>query len=132
MRKGNSFVNNPNFYAIAVFGIISLRLILNGIIPLMDKTEARYAEIARIMLETNNWITPQIDYGSPFWAKPPLSTWLSAMSMKAFGVNEFAVRLPSLLLCIGIVLLIGQFAKQKKLPFLLSGFILYMFSKKVR
>ena len=98
----------------------------------MDKTEARYAEIARIMLETNNWITPQIDYGSPFWAKPPLSTWLSAMSMKAFGVNEFAVRLPSLLLCIGIVLLIGQFAKQKKLPFLLSGFILYMFSKKVR
>jgi hypothetical protein len=49
-------------------------------IPLLDKTEARYAEIARIMWDTNQWIMPQIDYGIPFWAKPPLSTWLSAGS----------------------------------------------------
>jgi hypothetical protein len=50
------------------------------LIPLLDKTEARYAEIARIMWDTNQWIMPQIDYGIPFWAKPPLSTWLSAGS----------------------------------------------------
>ena len=74
-----------------------MRLLLNAILPLMDKTEARYAEIARIMYETNNWITPQIDYGVPFWAKPPLNTWLSALSMKVFGVNEFAVRFPAFL-----------------------------------
>jgi 4-amino-4-deoxy-L-arabinose transferase-like glycosyltransferase len=54
---------------------------------LLDKTEARYAEIARI--NTNQWIMPQIDYGIPFWAKPPLSTWLSAGSY-SFWVNEFA------------------------------------------
>ncbi|RUT79115.1 ArnT family glycosyltransferase [Ancylomarina longa] len=124
MKRKNSFISNPNFYIIAVIGIIVLRLFLNGFIPLMDKTEARYAEIARIMVETNNWITPQIDYGVPFWAKPPLSTWLSALSMKAFGVNEFAVRFPYLLLCVALVILIGQFAKEKKLPFFLSGFIL--------
>jgi 4-amino-4-deoxy-L-arabinose transferase-like glycosyltransferase len=35
-------------------------------IPLLDKTEARYAEIARIMWDTNKWIMPQIDYGIPF------------------------------------------------------------------
>jgi 4-amino-4-deoxy-L-arabinose transferase-like glycosyltransferase len=34
-------------------------------IPLLDKTEARYAEIARIMWDTNKWIM-QIDYGIPF------------------------------------------------------------------
>ncbi len=66
-------------------------------IPLNDVSEARYAEIARKMLETGNWVTPQHDYGVPFWAKPPLSTWLSAFSMKLFGVNEFAARLPGLL-----------------------------------
>jgi 4-amino-4-deoxy-L-arabinose transferase-like glycosyltransferase len=86
-----------NKYEIGIIFLIVLRGILNAIVPLMDKTEARYAEIARIMQETNNYITPQIDYGVPFWAKPPLSTWLSALSMEVFGVNEFAVRLPYLL-----------------------------------
>ena len=53
------------------------------------------------MLETGQWIMPQFEYGVPFWGKPPLSTWLSAASMGAFGVNEFAARLPSLLLMLG-------------------------------
>jgi 4-amino-4-deoxy-L-arabinose transferase-like glycosyltransferase len=53
------------------------------------------------MLETGNWLTPQIAYGVPFWAKPPLSMWLTAASMSVFGVNELAARLPSLLLMLG-------------------------------
>ena len=83
--------------------LILFRAFLNYAVPLMDKTEARYAEIARIMAETNNWTTLQIDYGIPFWAKPPLSTWLSAMSFQLFGVNEFAARFPYLLLSIIVV-----------------------------
>jgi len=83
---------SPYFGITAV--LILFRAFLNYAVPLMDKTEARYAEIARIMAETNNWTTLQIDYGIPFWAKPPLSTWLSAMSFQLFGVNEFAARLP--------------------------------------
>jgi 4-amino-4-deoxy-L-arabinose transferase-like glycosyltransferase len=69
--------------------------------PVMDSTESRYAEIGRKMLETGNWLTPQIAYGVPFWAKPPLSMWLTAASMSVFGVNEFAARLPSLVLMLG-------------------------------
>src|SRR5579862_9906602 len=84
------------------------RLICSAVVPLTDTTEARYGEIARKMLETGDWITPQHDYGVPFWAKPPLSTWLSAFSMKVFGVNEFAARLPELLLAIGMLALVWQ------------------------
>ena len=87
--------------AIIVALVVVIRLVTLGSYPLMDPTESRYGEIARKMLETGNWIMPQYDYGVPFWGKPPLSTWLSAASMAAFGVNEFAVRLPSLLLLIG-------------------------------
>jgi 4-amino-4-deoxy-L-arabinose transferase-like glycosyltransferase len=47
----------------------SFRLLLIAKIPLLDKTEARYAEIARIMWDTNKWIMPQIDYGIPFKGK---------------------------------------------------------------
>ena len=90
------------------------RLLCNAVVPLTDTTEARYGEIARLMLETGDWITPQHDYGVPFWAKPPLSTWLSAFSMKLFGVNEFAARLPSLLLGIGMLALVWQWSAQRR------------------
>lgn len=86
--------------------LLIVRLICIFVVPLTDTTEARYAEIARKMLETGNWVTPQHDYGVPFWAKPPLSTWLSAISMKLFGVNEFGARLPSLLLALGMLALL--------------------------
>lgn len=101
-------------YEIGIILLIILRGLLNAIVPLMDKTEARYAEIARIMQETNNYITPQIDYGVPFWAKPPLSSWLSALSMEVFGVNEFAVRLPYLLATIFILYIVSKFVESKK------------------
>lgn len=92
------------------------RLIANYFIPLNDTTEARYGEIARKMLETGNWVTLLHDYTLPFWAKPPLSTWLTALSMQLFGVNEFAARLPSLFLSLGILWLIWDVSKKHSGP----------------
>ncbi len=89
------------------------RMLAMYFIPLNDSTEARYGEIARIMLETGNWVTPMQAYGIPFWAKPPLSMWASAFSMMLFGVNEFAARLPSLLLSIGILCLVWHVIKKR-------------------
>lgn len=91
-----------------------LRLFSLGFYPLADTTEARYAEIARLMVVTGNWITPQIEPGVPFWGKPPLSTWLSAISFKLFGINEFAARLPAFLLSVIIISLVYFWAKQLK------------------
>ena len=78
--------------------ILVLRLSGLGVYPLMDTSEARYAEMARKMVELNDWITPMFDYGVPFWGKPPLSFWTQAASMTIFGVNEFAARFPAWLL----------------------------------
>lgn len=98
--------------SITLFFLLGCRLIAMIFIPLNDTTEARYAEIARKMLETGDWITPMHDYGVPFWGKPPLSFWLSALSMKLFGVHAFAVRLPSLFLSLGVLWVIYEHAKQ--------------------
>ncbi len=117
-----SKISSP--FSLIVFILLIFRGVLNALIPLMDKTEARYAEIARIMAETNNWITPQIDYGIPFWAKPPLSTWFSAISFEVFGVNEFAARFPYLILSTLMVFLVGKYAKRKGLNFFIPGVIL--------
>ena len=93
--------------------VVGVRLLTLAAYPLMDSTESRYAEIARKMLETGDWVMPQFDYGVPFWGKPPLSTWLSAASMAVFGVNEFAARLPSFLLLLGCGALVHALAARR-------------------
>lgn len=65
--------------------------------PLTDNTEARYAEVAREMLHSGDWIAPQL-HGIKFWSKPPLSIWITAATMSLFGQNEFGARVAPLLL----------------------------------
>jgi 4-amino-4-deoxy-L-arabinose transferase-like glycosyltransferase len=116
--------NNSKILSISVFIILIFRLLLTATIPLLDKTESRYAEIARIMQETKQWVVLQIDYGVPFWAKPPLSTWLSAGSFELFGVNEFAARFPSFLLSVILIFIAGKMVKKDGYSFYLPGYIL--------
>lgn len=79
---------------IVIAAAAAARLAMLGLYPLMDTTEARYAEIARRMVELGDWVTPWIHDGVPFWGKPPLSFWMTAASFKVFGVSAFAARLP--------------------------------------
>ena len=81
--------------ALILAGIVVIRLLTLPAYPILDRTEARYGYIGELMIQTGNWITPFIDYNVPFWAKPILSFWLTAASFAAFGINEFAARLPS-------------------------------------
>ncbi|HVY54077.1 MAG TPA: glycosyltransferase family 39 protein [Gammaproteobacteria bacterium] len=85
---------NPLYY---VTSLVLLRMLLMIFLPFMATSEPRYALIAKIMNQTNDWITPYIDWGTPFWGKPPLSFWLQAISIKVAGPNEFIIRFPSLL-----------------------------------
>lgn len=75
--------------------ILLLRLASLAAIPLTDHTEARYAEIARLMVQMGDWISPHITPTEVFWAKPPLATWGQALTMAIFGVSEWAARLPA-------------------------------------
>ena len=61
--------------------------------PLWEPDEGRYAEIPREMLATGDWLTPHL-IGVLYFEKPPLQYWLSAISMKLFGLNGAAARLP--------------------------------------
>lgn len=89
------------FIAFVLLAVVLVRLCTLGAYPLGSTTEPRYAEIARKMLETGNWITPWFDHGVPFWGKPPLSFWGSAATMAVFGVNEFGARLAPFMAALG-------------------------------
>ncbi len=81
------------------------RIVLAAVVPLTDTTEARYGEISRKMVETGDWITPQHDYGVPFWGKPPLAFWASAAGIEALGPSQLAPRLPIILISVGFLAL---------------------------
>ena len=91
--------------------ILGLRLISMGWLPLAETSEPRYAEVARLMATTGDWITPWFAPGIPFWGKPPLAFWSEALSFKLLGINEFAVRLPSWLATLATLALIHAYAR---------------------
>jgi len=61
---------------------------------LIEKNEVNFAEITREMIMANNYLQVQINY-EPFFEKPPLFFWFQVISMKIFGINEFAARFPN-------------------------------------
>lgn len=65
-------------------------------IPLMDIDAAQYASISREMLANKSYLQVY-DLGKDYLDKPPMLFWLSALSMKIFGVHDWAYRIPSFL-----------------------------------
>lgn len=82
-----------------------------GQVHLFDWDEVNFAECAREMLVSGNYMRVQIDF-QPFWEKPPVFIWMQAISMKLFGVGEFAARFPNAVM--GIVTLCTLFHVGKK------------------
>ena len=95
--------------------LLLARLVAMAVLPLMDTTESRYAEIGHKMAELGDWVTPWYDEGVPFWGKPPLSFWLTAASFKVLGVTEFAARLPHLLCALLTGALVWLLGRQRSL-----------------
>jgi 4-amino-4-deoxy-L-arabinose transferase-like glycosyltransferase len=74
-----------------------------GRVHLFDWDEINFAECSREMLKLDDYTRIYVNF-KPFWEKPPMFFWMQSMSMKIFGVNEFAARFPNAI-C-GIVTLI--------------------------
>lgn len=73
--------------------------------------EALYATSARELLNSKNWL--DLTYGGqPWFDKPPLQMWITAVFYKIFGVHEFSARLFSALCGIGTVIVTYLFASR--------------------
>jgi len=87
----------------ALAGLLFFRNI--GGYDLWPADEPRFAQVAREMVESGNYLSPHIN-GQPYKEKPPLLFWAIALASRPFGdVTEFPARMPSALAALGTVLL---------------------------
>ena len=102
---------SKNIKIIALMALFSAVMLGNlGGWELKGADEPRYAQIAREMLETGQYILPHLN-GEIYSAKPPLFFWLMALSAAPSGdVSAFEARLPSVLAGLGLILLTYLFA----------------------
>ncbi|MGV3656099.1 MAG: ArnT family glycosyltransferase, partial [Noviherbaspirillum sp.] len=73
---------------------------------LVPTDEARYAEMAREMAASGDFITPRLN-GIKYFEKPPLQIWMTAFAFKVFGVGEWQARLWTGLCGLGTVFLLA-------------------------
>ena len=93
-----------------MFGGIFLIYLFNLFIDIMDVDAAQYASISMEMSQTDSYLHVY-HRGADYLDKPPLLFWLSSLSMKLFGINNFAYKFPSFLLAILGVYSTFRFAK---------------------
>jgi 4-amino-4-deoxy-L-arabinose transferase-like glycosyltransferase len=70
---------------------------------LLGPDEPRYAAIGQAMAETGDWVTPRL-WGDPWFEKPALQYWMTAVAFKVGLDEDLAPRLPIALLSIAFLI----------------------------
>lgn len=97
--------SKPLLWSLLVgFSLVWLAML--GWRTLVPPDEGRYAEMAREMFVTGDWITTRLN-GIKYFEKPPLQTWMNALSFTLFGLGDWQARLWTGLCGLGGVLLTG-------------------------
>lgn len=84
-----------------------------GSLPIRIWDEARLAINAIEMLQNHNFIVTYHENSPDMWnTKPPLLIWIQALFIKAFGVDEISVRLPSAIAALFTCIVLYQFSRK--------------------
>ena len=101
---------DKNYWIIGIASAVFFLPFLGGV-HLFDWDEINFAECAREMVVTGEYLRPTINF-EPFWEKPPLFFWLQSLAMHIFGVNEYAARFPNAICGISTLLITYHIGKK--------------------
>ncbi|MDE2428937.1 MAG: glycosyltransferase family 39 protein, partial [Burkholderiales bacterium] len=90
--KSNSPYNSPRLLWSLIIAFLLVWFYMLGARTLVPTDEGRYAEMAREMLATGDWITLRLN-GIKYFEKPPLQNWMNALTFAAFGLGDWQARL---------------------------------------
>lgn len=100
---------------VAIALVASVLLPVAGILGLLEPTETRYAEIAREMRASGDYLTPRLD-GIAHFHKPPLVYWITAAGFAVLGANEWGARLPVAFAALALLALTAAMARRRFAP----------------
>lgn len=75
-----------------LIGFLIMWFYMLGARTLVPTDEGRYAEMAREMVATGDWITLRLN-GIKYFEKPPLQNWMNALTFSLFGLGDWQARL---------------------------------------
>ncbi|MGH9769345.1 MAG: ArnT family glycosyltransferase, partial [Blastocatellia bacterium] len=105
--------NPERIYSIALVILCAIVFFYGlGGLPLIGPDEPRYAEVAREMYATGDWVTPRLG-GIKWFEKPALTYWISAAGYALFGENEFGARFGVAVVATLGVLLLYYFGRRE-------------------
>lgn len=84
--------DSPRVLWSLVIGFLLVWFYMLGARTLVPTDEGRYAEMAREMVATGDWITLRLN-GIKYFEKPPLQTWMNALTFELFGLGNWQARL---------------------------------------
>lgn len=98
-----------------IFGVAIFNVVYKmGVMPIQSWDEARHGVNAYEMLRNGEWIVNTYGDEIDYWnLKPPLSMWILMISMKIFGANIVAIRIPSAIIFIITLILVAIFTYKK-------------------
>ncbi|MBP7752944.1 MAG: glycosyltransferase family 39 protein [Veillonella sp.] len=105
---------------------LALYAVGNSFLPVTDPVESNYALTAKEMVQSGNWLSPQI-YHMYWYDKPIMVYWALALSYSVFGITDFAARFPSALfgaLSVGLMYQAVRSVSQRRLLALWSALLL--------
>ncbi|MEO0836653.1 MAG: glycosyltransferase family 39 protein [Cyanobacteria bacterium J06642_3] len=129
-NKYQFFTKNNLYFVGLLLAAVILYTFGLGDLPLRDWDEGIVAGVARNIWRADpdslTWLFPTINYGEPYWNKPPLIHSLIALIYGLFGVSEWSTRIvPALLSAasVGLIYLIGREIFAKPLTAIFSALV---------
>jgi len=118
-------MHNRNLQLYSLLLITFIAFVVNNGVLEANIMEARNLTTAREMLDKSNWLEPTMN-GELRLEKPPLPTWIAAVTMYIWGNENLAIlRLPAALAALLMVFflykLTTELTEDKLLPFLVAG-----------
>ncbi|MCH8618593.1 glycosyltransferase family 39 protein [Undibacterium sp. TS12] len=91
MKNTSPYESPRTLWALAI-GFLVVWFYMLGARTLVPTDEGRYAEMAREMLASGDWITLRLN-GIKYFEKPPLQNWMNALTFAIFGLGDWQARL---------------------------------------
>lgn len=89
--QSSPYASPRTLWSLAI-GFLLVWFYMLGARTLVPTDEGRYAEMAREMVATGDWITLRLN-GIKYFEKPPLQNWMNALTFSLFGLGDWQARL---------------------------------------